>query len=108
MAAAIATLPSNPGQMGIRRAYRHGIGRRADSDVRRVASAAGVGGDVEAVSGSVHAEAIGAHRRWEGWRLITRRRLTDRKDFNNALAVAGFAGGVVALAALITVMLTLG
>ena len=32
----------------------------------------------------------------------------DRKDFNNALAVAGFAGGVVALAVLITVMLTLG
>ena len=32
----------------------------------------------------------------------------DRRDFNNALAVAGFAGGVVALAALITVMLTLG
>ena len=32
----------------------------------------------------------------------------DRKDFNNALAVGGFAGGVVGLAALITAMLTLG
>lgn len=32
----------------------------------------------------------------------------DRRDLNNALAVAGFAAGVVALAALITVMLTLG
>ena len=63
---------------------------------------------LQAVLGIGHAEAIGAHRRWEVWRLITRRRLMDRKDFNNALAVAGFAGGVVALAALITVMLTLG
>jgi len=32
----------------------------------------------------------------------------DRRDLNNALAVAGFASGVLALAALITVMITLG
>ena len=62
---------------------------------------------VQAVSGIGHAEAIDARRRWEGGRLIARRRPMDRKDFNNALAVPGFAGGVVALAALITVMLTL-
>ena len=32
----------------------------------------------------------------------------DRKDRNNVLTVAGFAGGVVALGALITVMLAFG
>jgi hypothetical protein len=32
----------------------------------------------------------------------------DRRDLNNALALAGFAGGVVALAASVAVMLTLG
>jgi hypothetical protein len=32
----------------------------------------------------------------------------DRRDRNNALTVAGFAGGVVALGALITVMLDFG
>lgn len=32
----------------------------------------------------------------------------DRRDRNNALTVAGFAGGVVALGALITTMLAFG
>jgi hypothetical protein len=32
----------------------------------------------------------------------------DRRDRNNALTVAGFAAGVVALGALITVMLAFG
>ena len=35
-------------------------------------------------------------------------KLMDRRDRNNVLTVAGFAGGVVALGALITIMLAFG
>jgi hypothetical protein len=43
-----------------------------------------------------------------GQMLNCRGKLMDRRDRNNALTVAGFAGGVVALGALITVMLAFG
>lgn len=55
-----------------------------------------------------HAETIRASRRWRRCRLVAGRLFMDRRDFNNALTVAGFAGGVVALGALITVMLAFG